>query len=161
MKKIFILLCFSVLTIIGCGDDALIIEPKVSIDSVDFPFENRENGRFMSIYRNNAEQGIPITFVMAKQREVLPDSQDYNFCPDIQNYRKGVINPDWFVVNHNILIAPERDVINQNDHPNLISYSLPMGTYLLFLMDGIDCNEDQYDVFDISTNDALTNNLQE
>ena len=65
MKKIFILLCFSVLTIIGCEDDALIIEPKVSIDSVDFPFENRENGKFMSIYRNNAEQGIPISFVMA------------------------------------------------------------------------------------------------
>ena len=51
-----------------------------------------------------------------------------------------------------------REVLNQNDHPNLISYSLPMGTYLLFLMDGIDCNENQYDVFDISTNDALTNN---
>ena len=144
---------------IGCEDDALIIEPKVSIDSVDFTFENRENGRFMSIYRNNAEQGIPITFVMAKQREVLPDSQDYNFCPDIQNYRKGVVNPDWFVVNHNILMTPEREVLNQNDHPNLISYSLPMGTYLLFLMDGIDCNENQYDVFDISTNDALTNYL--
>tara|TARA_Y100000996_G_scaffold341552_1_gene278880 strand:- start:760 stop:1245 length:486 start_codon:yes stop_codon:yes gene_type:complete len=160
LKKIFILLCFSVLiTIIACGDDSLIIEPKVSIDSVDFPFENRKNGKFMSIYRNNGELGIPITFVMAKQREVLSDSQDYNFCPDIQYYRKGVVNPEWFVVNHNILIIPEKEVLNQNDHPNLISYSLPIGTYLLFLMDGIDCNENQYEVFDITTSDALRNNL--
>ena len=61
--------------------------------------------------------------------------------------------------NHNILIIPEKEVLNQNDHPNLISYSLPIGTYLLFLMDGIDCNENQYEVFDITTSDALRNNL--
>ena len=93
---------------------------------------------------------------MASQQKNLNDSQNYDFCPDIINLRKGISNPNWFIVNFNYPIQPENSIVNQNDHPNLISYALPIGTYLVTLMEAEGCNEDQYEVFDIKTNDGIT-----
>ena len=92
---------------------------------------------------------------MVKPGEVLKNSQNIDFCPDIINLRNGVVNPNWFVVNFNIPIIAENTVLNQNDHPNLISYSFPMGTYVGFLMEAEGCNKDQYKVFDITSNDGM------
>ena len=155
MKKIIISISLSLLFIFGCGEENKILEPVVTKDSVEFSFNSRENGKIMVIYRNNTSETVPITFAMAKQREVLTDSQNYDFCPDITNFRNGVVNSDWFIVNFNIPITPEKAVLNQDDHPNLVSYSLPMGTYVVFTMDSENCNNDLYDVFDITTNEAL------
>ena len=158
MKNTLILLTFILLFLISCGDDQNnIFEPKVTTDSFEYSFTSRENGKFMAIYRNQTNNTIPITVAMAKQREVMEDSQNYDFCPDIINFRKGTVNSDWFVVNLNLPIVSQNSVINENDHPNVVSYSLPIGTYIGFLMDAEGCNLDQYDVFDITSNDAMNN----
>ena len=157
LKKFLILFVFSLFLIIfvSCQDENLVIEPEVTKDSVKYPFIDREDGKFISIYRNYTNENINIVFAMAKQQEVMPDSQNYDFCPDILNVRKGIVNADWFIVNFNYPIVAESAIPNQNDHPNLISYNLPKGTYIGFTMDSKGCDRDQYGVFDIETNNAM------
>ena len=157
MKKIFFILPLVFVILFACGDETKIFEPKVTADSLEYSFTSKKNGKFVAIYRNQTNKTIPITFAMAKQREIMKDSQNYDFCPDIINFRKGTVNPDWFVVNLNLPIVPENSILNQNDHPNLVSYKLPQGTYIGFVMDAEGCNDDQFDVFDITSNDALNN----
>ncbi|MBC78705.1 MAG: hypothetical protein CL745_03770 [Chloroflexi bacterium] len=157
MKKIFFILPLVFVILFACGDETKIFEPKVTADSLEYSFTSKENGKFVAIYRNQTNKTIPITFAMAKQREIMEDSQNYDFCPDIINFRKGTVSPDWFVVNLNLPIVPENSVLNRNDHPNLVSYKLPQGTYIGFVMDAEGCNDDQFDVFDITSNDALNN----
>ena len=72
--------------------------------------------------------------------------------PAIRN-NKGV--EEWTPINFNINMVSENNVPNQNDHPNLISYSLPMGTYLGFISEAEQCYKEQYDVFNITTNEAF------
>ena len=146
---------------LSCEDDSRVFEPEVTKSSIFFPFESRDNGKFMALYRNNLKINIPITFAMAKQGEVMEDSQNYDFCPDILNLRNGIANPDWFLINFNYPIVAEDSVLNKNDHPNLISYSLPKGTYIALLMDSDGCNKDQYAIFDITTNDALDMEIEQ
>ena len=156
MKKILILLPIIFIILLGCNDEKTLYEPEVKIDSIEIPIKSLKNGKVGFIYRNYSSESIPITLVMAKQREVMENSQNFDFCPDIINLRNGVVNPNWFVVNFNIPIIAENAVLNQNDHPNLISYSFPMGTYVGFLMEAEGCNKDQYKVFDITSNDGVT-----
>jgi len=157
LKKTLILLTLFFLFLTGCNDDLnTVYEPMVTNDSIVFPFESKDNGRFASIYRNHTDKSIPITFSMVKSGEVLEGSQDYDFCPDILKFREGVITSDWFIINLNFPITADSEVPNQNDHPNLISYSLPLGTYIVFLMEKDTCTADQYEIFDITTNDGLT-----
>ncbi len=155
MKKILILLPIIFIVLLGCSEDKFLYEPEVTSNSIDLPFESKKNGKVSFIYRNNSADSIPITLAMAKQRAVLEDSQSFDFCPDIINLRNGIVNPDWFVVNFNIAIIPEISILNQNDHPNLVSYSFPMGTYVAFLMEAQGCNKEQYEVFDITSNDSV------
>jgi len=155
MKKLFILLSFVLIIFVGCQKETPIIEPEVTKSSVTFPFDSRDNGKFISIYRNNSADSIPITFIMTRQREVIEDSKKLDFCPDILNIRKGIELENWAIVNWNYPIIPEINVENQNDHPNLISYSLPIGTYIAFLMDADGCTKDQYSVFDIKTDKGI------
>ncbi len=156
MKKILVITTLMLFLFLGCEEKQNIFEPRVSENSIEFPFEEKDHGKFMSIFRNNSNDSIPISLVMASQQKVLNDSQNYDFCPDIINLRKGISNPNWFIVNFNYPIQPENSIVNQNDHPNLISYALPIGTYLVTLMEAEGCNEDQYEVFDIKTNDGIT-----
>ena len=156
MKKILILLPIVFILLLGCNEETSIYEPEVKLDSLNLPFESRENGKVLFIYRNNSTESIPITLAMVKPGEVLKNSQNIDFCPDIINARKGAIKPDWFIVNFNIPIVPESSVLNQNDHPNLVSYSFPKATYVGFLMTAEGCNKDQYDVFDITTDEGIT-----
>ena len=109
----------------------------------------------MTIYRNYSQDTIPIVFAGISTGEVLEDSQNYDFCPDIINLRNGINDQDWFLINFNHPITPEILVANQNDHPNLVSYSLPMGTYIAFTTDSDQCSKEQYAIFDINTNDAF------
>ena len=156
MKKLLISFSIVLIFSLACSDEAEIIEPVVSEDSIVFPFDSRDNGKFISIYRNYSESSIPITFVMSRAREVIKDSQNYDFCPDLLNIRNGISLEKWVVVNLNLSIKPEDSVLNKNDHPNLVSYTLPIGTYVALLMDGDDCNNDHYHIFDIKTNDAIS-----
>ncbi len=157
MKKKLLLSLMTILFlfILACSDETKIYEPVVTENSIDFEFESKENGKLVMIYRNNTSQNISMSFIMASVNKIIDDSQNYDFCPDIINFRKGIVNPDWFVINFNHVIVSENTVANQNDHPNLISYSLPIGTYLAVTMNPEDCNKDQYDVFDITTNDGV------
>ena len=155
MKKLLISFSMVLIFSLACSDEAEIIEPLVSEDSIVFPFVSRDNGKFISIFRNYSENSIPITFVMSKYRGVMKDSQKYDFCPDLLNIRNGISLEKWVIINLNLSIQPEDSVLNKNDHPNLVSYTLPIGTYVALLMDGEDCNNDQYHIFDIKTNDGI------
>ena len=156
MKKISLFISLFLIIFVSCEDSqAKIIEPKVTKNSVEYPFESIKNGKFITIYRNNTSETIPITFVMAKVNEIIPNSQDYDFCPDIIKLRNGIVNPDWFIVNFNQPIVSEASILNKNDHANQISYSLPLGTYMGTVMDAEGCNKEQYGVFDVTTNDGL------
>ena len=140
---------------LACSNEAEIIEPEVSEDSIVFPFDSRDNGKFLTIYRNYSDKTIPITFALIKQNEIFENSQNYDFCPDIMNIRKGINSTDWILINYNLAIVSEKSVQNINDHPNLVSYSLPKGTWIAFLMERAECNEDQYEVIDILTNEGV------
>lgn len=155
MYKKLILLPLIFLVFISCQDEIKILEPKVFADSIEFPFESRKNGKFMTIFRNNTNESISFSLIMVKQGEVLKDSQKIDFCPDVNNIKKNIVLPDWFMVNFNIAVVPESSVGNPNDHPNLVSYALPKGTYLLINMDTEECNNNTYEVFDITTNEAM------
>lgn len=161
MKKILLFISLFLIIFVACDEKTEVIEPEVTKNSINFPFESMKNGKFIAIYRNNLKINIPITFAMAKQGEVMEDSQNYDFCPDILNLRNGIANPDWFLINFNYPIIAEDSVLNKNDHPNLISYSLPKGTYIALLMDSDECNKDQYAIFDITTNDALDMGIEQ
>jgi len=141
--------------IFGCSDDKdKIYEPVVNADSISFPFESKKSGKFIAVYRNNSDKSIPFTFAYVKQGEILENSQKYDFCPEIMNIREGINTTDWILINHNYSLIPEDAVPNPIDHPNMISYSLPLGTWIAFLMEGKQCNKDQYEVIDILTNEA-------
>ncbi len=155
MKKILILLPILFALLFGCSEEKNIFEPEVKLDSIDLPFESRENGKFGFIYTNNSTESIVITMAMVKSGEILVDSQNYDFCPDIINLRNNIANPNWTMINFNFPITSESKIVNKNDHPNLISYSFPKGTYLAFLMNAEGCDKNQYDVFDITSNDGL------
>ena len=155
LKKIILILFVLMTFSLACGEENLILEPIVTQNSIDFPFESRENGKFKAIYRNNTNESIPYTLAIVKMNELVPDSRNIDFCPEIINIRKGVDNSGWIMINYNYLLASESSVDNQNDHPNLVSYSLPMGTYIVLTMDSEGCSDEQYDVFDITTNEAI------
>ncbi len=160
MKKLLIVFSMALILSLACNNEDEIIEPEVSEDSIVFPFDSRNNGKFFVIYRNYSDNTIPITLVMRKSTEVMKNSQNYDFCPDLLNVRNG-INTDWTPINLNLPIIPEDNVENKNDHPNLVSYTLPMGTYVALLMNGENCNKDQYHIFDIKTNDAMNSDQGE
>ena len=48
-----------------------------------------------------------------------------------------------------VFSIPESEVQNQNDHPNLVSYNLPVGTYLVLLMDSTSCTRENHIIFDV------------
>jgi len=52
MKKLLISFSIVLIFSLACSDEAEIIEPVVSEDSIVFPFDSRDNGKFISIYRN-------------------------------------------------------------------------------------------------------------
>ena len=139
--------------IVSCGDETIIIEPEVTKNSINFPFDSREDGRFVSIYKNNTDETVYISLAYAQNS--FDDSQNYDFCNDIQNFRRGIITSEWIMINAKHPVIAEVSVPNQNDHPNLISYSLPMGTYLGFISEADQCYKEQYDVFNITTNEAF------
>ena len=140
----------------GCGEKEVpIIEPNISKDMIEFPFEEIENGKFTAIYRNNTEDSVPITLVMLSQNEVIKDSSNKDFCNEINAIRKGIALENVIPINLNLLVENENSVINQNDHPNLVSYSFPKGTYMILLMNSTSCNRDNYVTFDVKTNDGI------
>ena len=93
--------------------------------------------------------------MVTNNNNVMPDSQNLDFCEGIDALRNGKSVLEWTVINHNYSFIPESNVENQNDHPGIISYSLPKGTYIVMLTDSSQCNTDNYAVFDVKTNDGL------
>ena len=74
-------------------------------------------------------------------------------CEGINAIRSNKIVLEWTVLNYNYPIIPNSAVENENDTPNLISYNLPKGTYIITLMDEIKCSKENYKVFDITSNE--------
>ena len=139
----------------GCSNDEnTIYEISLYKDKIEFPFEEIENGNFITIFRNNHFATLPASVIMLSN-EVMIDSQNLDFCEGVNALRNGKRVMEWTIINHNFPFTPEINVENQNDHPGLISYNLPKGTFMVMLMDSTDCNKDNYVIFDVKTNDGL------
>ena len=60
-----------------------------------------------------------------------------------------MMDDDLITIVAKVFSIPESEVPNQNDHPNLVSYNLPVGTYLLLLMDSKSCTRENHIIFDV------------
>ena len=105
----------------------------------------------MFIYRNIEQEPITISLIMLST-SIIPDSQSFDFCNGVMALRNGKEIMEWTPINFNYSMKPESLIENQNDHPNLVSYNLPVGTYLIMLMDSKTCSKDNYTVFDVKKN---------
>ena len=151
MKKI-ILVSLLIIFIFSCGsNENVIIETPITKDKIEFPFEELDDGQFITIIRNNHFDSVSISLIMLSGT-IIPDSQSLDFCEGVDAVRNGKIIMEWQPINLNYSMVPEINIENQNDHPNLISYNLPVGTYLFMLMDADSCNRDNHVVFDVKRN---------
>jgi len=150
MKKIFFILPLVFVILFACGEETKILEPELTIDSIQFPKE-LDDGRVIVIYRNYEEESIPFSLFLLNQT-IIPNSDKEDFCEGVTAYRNGKAVKDWTPINYNYSMMPESQVENQNDHPNLISYNFPVGTYLIMLMDPKSCSKENYVVFDVKRN---------
>jgi len=156
LRKVLILLLILLFSVIACGKNQNeFYEPIVSKDKIEFPFEEIEDGTMLFIFRNYDSESINLSLLLVSQNELLNNSQTKDFCEEINLLKNGKNIADWIPINFNIAIIPEESVENQNDHPNLISYNLPLGTYLLMLQNTETCNKDNYKVFNVLTNKAF------
>ena len=157
MKKTLSILALCLLTFIACSDnEAKVYEPVLSKEKIEFPFESLEDGMFSVIYRNYDDQIIPIHLhLVSEVGEVIEDSKELDFCQDVMSIRNGRFIPNWTMINGNFAVIPESAVPNQNDHPNLVSYNLPMGTYIILLDGPETCSRENYVTFDITTNKVI------
>jgi len=158
MRKILILLLILLFSVIGCGNDQVkIYEPIVTENKIEFPFKKLNNGKMGVIFRNHHTESINISVILISRDELIDDSQNQDFCNDIKLMRSGIMIEKWVTIQFNFPVISEGAIANQNDNPNLISYNLPKGTYLVMLQDSESCNRDNYITFDIKTNDAFKN----
>ncbi|MBK90766.1 MAG: hypothetical protein CL772_06275 [Chloroflexi bacterium] len=141
-----------IFTMTSCSDETAIYEPQISDSKIEFPFDERENGKFISIFRNESENTVPISIIMLSNQEIKKDSLTFDYCEGVNAYRQGKKIKEWTVINHNYPIKPENDVENQNDHPNLFSFNFPKGSYMIMLMNSENCNRDNYVIFDVKDN---------
>ena len=76
-----------------------------------------ENGKFTAIYRNNAEDSVPISLVMLSQNEVITDSSNKDFCNEINAIRKGIALENVIPINLNLLVENENsDMVFANNN---------------------------------------------
>ena len=150
-KKLFIPLLFIFLFVFACSESTNVFEPEVSSTKIDFPFESRENGKFTAIYQNKTQESISYSLVLvSKVGSVLENSNNLDFCEGVNALRSNKVILEWTVLNLNYSIIPNSKIENINDNPNLVSYNLPKGTYIVMLMDQETCTNDSYSIFDIT-----------
>ncbi|MFL2654100.1 MAG: hypothetical protein ACJ0J5_07090 [Dehalococcoidia bacterium] len=154
MKNLFILSLVFIFFIIGCSEETFIYEPEINNDKLSFPFEERDGGKLGVIVRNLSSKIEPINMFLIT-RDVITDVKNQDYCNEVSKIREGRFIPEWTAINSNLPMMPESEVTNQNDHPNLISYNLPKGTYLLMLNHSETCSRDNYITFIIKTNSAF------
>ena len=156
LKKVLLLFFSMFFIIIACSNEENVVyEPTISTDKIEFPFENISNGNFQTIFRNYDNESISFSVIMVPNGAIIEDSQNKDFCEGVLALRNNKQVMEWTPINFNQLAVAESQVPNENDHPNLISYRFPKGTYLVMLLGANNCSKDNYVVFDVLTNDAL------
>ena len=93
------------------------------------------------------------SFLNIQATQMISYLKNLDMCEGINAIRSNKIVLEWTVLNYNYPIIPNSAVENENDTPNLISYNLPKGTYIITLMDEIKCSKENYKVFDITSNE--------
>lgn len=155
-KKILVILFCSLFSFIACGSETVTIyQPILTEDKIDFPFEEIENGTFTVIYTNNTENSIFWSLILISQGKLIAESQSQDYCEGVTALRNGKNVKEWTKINDNYEAVSEEKIGNKNDHPNQVSYSLPMGTYTFFLQNSDTCNRDNHVIFDVTTNKAF------
>jgi len=155
-RKVLVSLFVLLFSVIACGSDQVkIYEPQFTEDKIEFPFTEIDKGNFSAIYRNYTENRISYSLIMASNGSLLENAQDLDYCEGISAIRNGKLIKEWVFINFNYSAIAEMSVATQVDHPNLVSYNLPKGTYILALQDNPTCNKDNYVIFDVKTNDAF------
>ena len=86
--------------------------------------------------------------------QIMLNKNELDLCPQLELLKSKNI-PDTWTIFTDINLFSEKNVLNQNDHPNFVSYSLPKGSYLVFTDNFDKCNNDYYVTFDVKTMDAF------
>ena len=111
----------------------------------------------MAIFRNQTDDSIAFNLIMVSN-EITKDPDSLDYCEGVNALRQGSQILEWVPINFNFSAIAESAVENKNDHPNLISYNLPVGTYLLMLVDSDSCSKDNYTVFNVKENKNFEGN---
>ena len=139
---------------LSCEDQINIYEPSINPEEIEFPFESRDSGKFSVIYQNETNESVSYSLIMAsKPGTLIENSKNLDMCEGINAIRSNKLVLEWTVLNLNYQIIPNSAIENENDNPNLISYNLPIGTYIITLMDEIKCSKENYKVFDVTSNE--------
>ncbi len=156
MKKIA-LVVFLLLFVFSCEAENKILEPSLTKEKIEFPKKELDQGEFMAIFRNQTDDSIAFNLIMVSN-DITKDQDSLDYCEGVNALRQGKQILEWAPINFNFSAIPESAVENQNDHPNLISYNLPVGTYLLMLVDSDSCSKDNYTVFNVKGNKNFEGN---
>ena len=156
MKKIA-LVVFLLLFVFSCEAENKILEPSLTKEKIEFPKKELDQGEFMAIFRNQTDDSIAFNLIMVSN-DITKDQDSLDYCEGVNALRQGKQILEWTPINFNFSAIAESAVENQNDHPNLISYNLPVGTYLLMLVDSDSCSKDNYTVFNVKENKNFEGN---
>lgn len=153
MKKIFLLIGILLIFIIGCSDAQKSYEVEMAKDEINWPFQEIDNGKFTVLFKNSSINDIRMLLVYFGNQIIL-DKDQKDFCPQMELIKSGVM-PEGAILINDLNLLQEQNVLNVNDHPNFVSYSLPKGSYIIFADKFDKCNKDSYVTFDVKTMDAF------
>ena len=153
MKKIFLTIGILLIFIISCSDTQTTYEVEIAADEINWPFEEIDNGKYNVLLRNSSINDIRMLLLYFGQQIIL-DKDQKDFCPQMELIKSGVV-PQGAVLINDLNLVQEQNVLNENDHPNFVSYRLPKGSYVVFADKFDKCNNDSYVTFDVNTMDAF------
>lgn len=153
MKKNFLLIGILLIFIISCSEEQKSYDVEIAANEINWPFQEIDNGKFTVLFKNSSINDIRMLLVYYGNQIIL-DKDQKDFCPQMELIKSGVI-PEGVIVINDLNLEQEQNVLNVNDHPNFVSYSLPKGSYIIFADKFDKCNKDSYVTFDVKTMDAF------
>ena len=153
MKKFFLFVGILLIFIIGCSDEKRSYDIEVGGSETSWPFKDIDNGKFLVLFKNSSDYDFNMKFIWLGD-QIMLNKNDFDFCPQLELMKSNNI-PDTWTLFTDINLFKQENVPNENDHPNVVSYSLPLGSYVVFFDKFDKCNKDSYITFDVNTMDAF------
>jgi len=153
MRKILVLLTIILILIVGCSDQQTSFDIEVGGSEISWPFTDIDNGKIILLFRNSSDYDFNMKLVWLGD-QIMLNKNEFDFCPQLELMKSNNIPNTWTLFT-DINLFKQENVPNENDHPNIVSYSLPLGSYVVFFDKFEKCNKDSYITFDVNTMDAF------